>query len=580
MTGDSGARPRFSVVVPTFQRRELVQECVRSLERQRFDGSWEVVVVVDGSTDGTAEALRRMDVSVPLTVVEQPNRGLSAARNRGAAAARGELVLFLDDDMEAYPDLLAEHDRSHRAGADAVMGDIPMHPDSPPSVVTKAVDEWAADRTRRLAGNEAPLPYHDLLGGQLSVRRDVIEEIGGFDGEFTAEGAFGGEDIDFGYRLVSSGRRVVFNPAAVSRQKYVVTPRANLRQWRDAGRATVALLRKHPEMGADLGDMLPARHGLKRRVARAVLATPVVGPAVLGAARAAALLAIRTARGSERPRRLFFAVREAELLRGTIEAGGPPKGPEVCVLAYHAIEDLRRDPVLEPYGVPRDLFERQLEEVAAQGFRFVGLSEALGALRGEAAEDDRLALVTFDDCYPSVLDEALPVLRSREIPAVAFAVSGRVGGTNEWDRKHGAAELPLLDADGLDRLREGGVEIGAHSRTHPMLPGLDAAALADEVGASVDDLERLGLPRPTAFAYPHGEHDAAARAAVRDAGLEVAFTVRMGIASLADDPFALPRIEMTPHDIGWRLRMKLAAAKAPGPIARRVARRSLQRSAG
>jgi GT2 family glycosyltransferase/peptidoglycan/xylan/chitin deacetylase (PgdA/CDA1 family) len=562
--------------VPTFQRRELVQECVRSLARQRFEGSWEIIVVVDGSTDGTAEALRRLQLPVPLTVVEQPNRGLSAARNRGAATARGELVLFLDDDMEADPDLLAEHERSHREGADAVMGDMPMHPDSPATLITEAVEQWADERARRLAEPNAPLAFRDLLGGQLSVRREVIEELGGFDGDFTAQGAFGGEDIDFGYRLLRSGRRVIFNGAAVSRQKYVVTPARHLRQWRDAGRASVALVRKHPETSAELQELFPGQRGLRRWVLRPLLGTPVVGWALLGAARAIALLGVRNGQGGDRAKRLFFAVRDAERLRGTIEAGGVPDEPALCVLAYHAIEDLPGDPVLAPYGVPPDLFGRQLDAVAALGFRFVGLSEALSALRGAGAENDRLALVTFDDCYPSVLHAGLPALRSRGIPAVAFAVSARVGATNEWDRRHGAGELRLLDADGLRDLAEGGVEIGAHSRTHRSLDGMGPDELAAEVTGSVDELERLGLPRPRAFAYPHGEYDAAARAAVRDAGLEAAFTVRIGIARPSSDRFALPRIEITPRDVGWRLRLKLAAANAPGPIARRVARRSLR----
>jgi hypothetical protein len=84
------------------------------------------------------------------------------------------------------------------------------------------------------------------------------------------------------------------------------------------------------------------------------------------------------------------------------------------------------------------------------------------------------------------------------------------------------------------------------------------------------------LPRPRAFAYPHGEHDAASRAAAREAGVDAAFTVRIGIARPSSDRFALPRIEITPREVGGRLRFKLAAAKAPGPVARRVARWSLR----
>ena len=99
---------RFSVVIPTYQRRDVVVSSVRALAAQEDAPPFEVVVVVDGSVDGTAEALRALATPFPLSVVEQPNAGRPAACNRGAAAASGELLLFLDDDMEAHPRLLAE----------------------------------------------------------------------------------------------------------------------------------------------------------------------------------------------------------------------------------------------------------------------------------------------------------------------------------------------------------------------------------------------------------------------------------------------------------------------------------------
>ena len=114
---ESAQRPRFSVIVPTHQRRERVVHNVEALAGQEL-ASFEAIVVVDGSTDGTAAALRELDLPFPLTVVEQDNQGAAEARNAGARAAVGEILLFLDDDMEAAPSLLAEHDRSHRAGAD------------------------------------------------------------------------------------------------------------------------------------------------------------------------------------------------------------------------------------------------------------------------------------------------------------------------------------------------------------------------------------------------------------------------------------------------------------------------------
>src|SRR3954447_9858508 len=119
MSSPAADATRFSVVIPTYQRRDLVVANVAAFERQAFE-DFEVVVVVDGSTDGTAAALRGLRPAFPLTGPCQANEGRAAAVNAGARRARGEVLLFLDDDMEPDPLLLAEHERSLRAGADAV----------------------------------------------------------------------------------------------------------------------------------------------------------------------------------------------------------------------------------------------------------------------------------------------------------------------------------------------------------------------------------------------------------------------------------------------------------------------------
>src|SRR6266568_2649599 len=85
---------RFSIIIPTYERRDLVRRMVAALADQTHD-DFEVIVVVDGSTDGTAAALRELGFSFPLSVLEQTNLGAAAARNAGVAAAGGELFLFL-----------------------------------------------------------------------------------------------------------------------------------------------------------------------------------------------------------------------------------------------------------------------------------------------------------------------------------------------------------------------------------------------------------------------------------------------------------------------------------------------------
>jgi len=309
---------RFSIVIPTYQRREVVLRTVAALDRQSVR-DFEGIVIVDGSTDGSAAALRALRVGFPLRVVEQPNGGAAQARNAGAAVASGELLLALDDDMEADPAMLAEHDRCHREGADVVLGDMPVHPGSPPNMLSWGVGDWARRRRERLSAPGAEIRLDDLLTGQLSISREAYEAVGGFDAELTREGLFGGEDIDFGHRLRKAGYSIVFEPRAISYQYYDVDPASYLRRAREAGRADRELIAKHPELAEDMG----ASPSFKTRRSRWLLTPLLYVPAWLSAPlRGAAVALVRSGLEGPRARRAFFAVRTLEYLRGVRLAGG------------------------------------------------------------------------------------------------------------------------------------------------------------------------------------------------------------------------------------------------------------------
>jgi glycosyltransferase involved in cell wall biosynthesis len=270
----------FSIVIPTFQRRDTVCDAVAALSRLRYDGPVEITVVVDGSNDGTEEALAKLQPPFPFRVISQPNAGLARARNCGAAEATGEILLFLDDDMMAARDILTQHALSYSKGVEAVIGHIPLDPASPDTFLAHGVGKWADSRRARLMSCDE-LDLFDLLGGHLSVKRTLFEELGGFDTAFTKDGAFGDEDIDFGIRLLERAR-VVFNPNAISYQRYIVTPRQLLRQWRDAGEADVLFARKHPARGARLFELHGGSKWLARLVLKPMAALPYV-PSLFGA---------------------------------------------------------------------------------------------------------------------------------------------------------------------------------------------------------------------------------------------------------------------------------------------------------
>lgn len=274
----SGA-PSFSIVMPTYQRRDVVCDAVRAIGSIRYEGQVEIIVVVDGSTDGTAEALEGLKCPFPLRVIDQPNRGQANARNHGARRASGDIILFLDDDMMAEPDILDEHARTYEAGADAVVGDFPVDPRSSPGFLTDSIA--TARRWERSAGDIRD-PF-ELFVGHLSVRRSVFETLGGFDEQFTRGGSYGNEDIDFGRRLLKSFR-VCRNPRAIARQRHIVSARQHMRRASEVARADMHFASKHPDLAEQLFERR-GRGGISATL-RLLSATPLISrilaPAVVG----------------------------------------------------------------------------------------------------------------------------------------------------------------------------------------------------------------------------------------------------------------------------------------------------------
>jgi glycosyltransferase involved in cell wall biosynthesis len=205
------ATPTISVITPTFNRRASLARLLDGLARQTFPADrFEVVVVDDGSTDGTVEELRERVTAFRLCVAEQPHRGPAAARNLGVESARGELLLFLDDDVLPEPDLLEQHASMHQAGQRTVVIG-PMLP--PVSWRRPAWVRWEEEKLNRqyqamLEGKYA-CTARQFYTGNASLARILFVDSGGFDPRFTRA-----EDVELGYRLRDRGARFVFAPRA------------------------------------------------------------------------------------------------------------------------------------------------------------------------------------------------------------------------------------------------------------------------------------------------------------------------------------------------------------------------------
>lgn len=546
--------------MPTYQRRETATAAVSALAQLQYRGDVELIVVVDGSTDGTATALRAIHLPFPLTVVEQDNAGASAARNRGAARARNDILLFLDDDMVADPSLLAEHARLYRDGADAVIGDTPVHPDSPRGFLPESVGRWISSTRVR-----SPLSPFDIFTGQMSVKRAVFEALGGFDPVLTQEGAFGNEDADFGVKLLA-GHDVRHNPAALSRQLYVVTPRQYMDRARLAAAADDQFMRKHPQLARELLARKGHDRPLARFIYRPLARVPGFAALLSRMAVAIADAALKTPFRSNRLVAKFYSGTRAIRYWSALRAKGwLPVSDSVLVLCYHAIEDQSGDPVLAPYGVAPDLFGKQLDSLTKRGFTFVSPDQFVSFLQAGAPLPSRPVLLTFDDGYADLPETAQTILQPRKIDALVFAVTG--SSTNEWDQPYGAKTKTLVTATQRRELGGLGVEIGSHSRTHREMPLLAGDELATEASGSLEDLRAGGL-NPRFFAYPYGARNASSKKAVADAGYRAAFGTAHRRVRRGDDRFDLPRVMIHATDRGWRFRAKTAAPRLWGSMER------------
>jgi glycosyltransferase involved in cell wall biosynthesis/peptidoglycan/xylan/chitin deacetylase (PgdA/CDA1 family) len=548
--------PSFSIVIPTYQRRDVVCGSVRALTELRYRGGIELIVVVDGSTDGTAAALRTMDLPFPLLVVEQPNGGASSARNRGATEARHDVILFLDDDMIAEPDLLEQHARLHREGADAVIGDTPVHPASPDGFLPQSVARWSAS-----TGVKSSLSPFDIFTGQLSVRRAVFEALGGFDAALTSSAAFGNEDADFGVKLLA-GYDVRHTPAAISHQLYVVSPRQFMERASLAAAADGRFMRKHPQLAKSLLERKGFSRPLTRLVYRPLARIPLLPELLARSAVRVAELAFRTPFRSSRTIARFFSGARSVAYWSALRAGGwLPASDRPLVLCYHAIEDQSDDPVLAPYGVPPTLFANQLDWLIRHGFSFVTPDQFAAYIGSNAPLPRRPVLLTFDDGYADLIGVARDVLRPRGIEALAFVVTGSKSGTNEWDQAYGAKKINLLSAEERIDLAALGVEIGSHSRTHREMPLLDGPEQLEDAAGSAADLAAQRLPRPRFFAYPFGFSDKGSKDAVRNAGYSASFGCRSDWVERGGDVFDLPRVIILASDRGWRFSTKVRAPR-------------------
>ena len=203
-----------SVVIPTHNRSELLWMTLDALRDQTARQLLlEVIVVSDGSIDATGETVRHFSDLLPIKFLEQPQRGVSSARNRGLTEAISPLVLLLDDDIIPSPQLIEAHIRFHQempALEAALLGYVTWYPDLAVTPYMRWFGEYGALFGYSLLADGQEISPRYLYSCNVSFKTVFLREHGGFNEALTVL-----EDHELGYRLAQHGMRLTFQKRAL-----------------------------------------------------------------------------------------------------------------------------------------------------------------------------------------------------------------------------------------------------------------------------------------------------------------------------------------------------------------------------
>ncbi len=555
-----------SVIIPVFRRITFLRT-LRSLQSQTLPAAeFEAILVFDGNRPERFAAKDVEGTEFQLRMIDQEQSGAASARNRGAREARGRILVFLDDDIEAVPDLLKIHLAAHDSTDKAIVvfGPVGTDPQSPDTFLRRNMDTWKHYYFSRCEQRLSTDPFY-FCSANFSIPREVMLEAGGFD---TAFKGYGWEEADFGIRLKNRGVTFLYEPKAMASELYVKTPaEASGAYARAKGRNEVLFVRNHPSYRQH-STLKEAFHG-KRRI-RAYIRLCWNAPA----------LARLVATGIPLEEKRFRADSLLHFWLGVRDSGIAWTelqhlfATRVLILAYHDVPT-KLDP-RSWLDVSQSAFTKQMKLLERLGYKAIRFRDFVSWKQEGTPLPQRALILTFDDGYQSFSSFVAPLLKQKNLPACAFLSTSMVGRHNTWDEGNHYQIKNLMTWEDIQRLEEQ-IEFGGHGAHHldlTLIPGPEAEKEIEECAKA---LQSRGCALH-AFSYPYGSVPPGTLvAALQDCGFQYAVTTEEGFNTIDTDLFHLKRVLIEARDDSVQFRFKVRFGKTMMARPRRWVRHSRQR---
>ncbi len=242
----------ISFIVPSYQGRPKLPRILEAIAQQVISCSqdaWEVVIVLDGSTDGSQEWLAGSSYPrIPhLQVIEQENQGRAATRNRGANAAQGELLIFFDDDMRPLPECTQVHMEHHQKNPGSILVGSQLED---PQRISQDIHHFRAYLSNKWTQEISPSqekvripeqkPY--ITAANFSLSKTLFKQLGQFD-----ERLKDAEDFDLAIRATAQSVPIYFDPQAQAWHDELVSAAYMVKRWRQYAQSHQTLKTLKPE---------------------------------------------------------------------------------------------------------------------------------------------------------------------------------------------------------------------------------------------------------------------------------------------------------------------------------------------